>query len=579
MIIKNSYYEETPDLLLYVDHLIDWKTIIPLREMDFADAKKYAETKNPLLEMAPSNTEETLDIYKEVFKQYGEICFKEIFPLSKEWDRDGLKFEKGKVTPPASFSKIINLLAESGILVTAVSREYGGLGMSLVAQSMALEMISRADASLALTMGCVNLGEIIERFASEEIKKEYLPLITSGKLGSAMALTEPNFGSDLPSVMTKAEPVNGSATDFTITGTKRFITHGCGIGESPSAILTLARSKGTGAKGLSFFLVHSNDVEIGGIEHKLGLHVSPTCEVVYDKSKAILIGEQGKGLVKYAMDMMNAARLAIAVQGVGVGQAAYDEASKYASERVQFGTVINQLPAVKRLLNEMECKVHAMRAITYHTAEIVDLGDGLGKQHEIHGGEKNTDIRKYEKLAKLLTPVAKYFTSETANQVAYQAGQVFGGSGFVEDYKVAQLYRDVRIFVIYEGTSQLQVIGIIGSVVEGMREGSILNEYLNTLLSNLKDAKLLSQFREWEKDLTQLVLTYKEKDKDVKSYLAVDVVDYFVNFFISILLAKQVQLAKEKNLSILETKERAFNNFFVLAKRNIAAARSQLTSV
>ena len=433
----NNTYKECHDLNFIVDNVIDWNSFIPQTELNFKDAITYQETKDEKYSWAPGNTQETLDIYKETFHQYGEIIAKELSPVSDKIDQEGLKFENGKVIFPKDIIRLINIFTQSGILTTALSRKYGGLGFSLTSQSVILEILSQGNASFAITIGCFNLADMIERYASEEIKDKYLEQVSKGKFTSAMALTEPDYGSDLPHIETKAVKVEGQDNPnlYEITGNKRYITHGCGVGDAPALILTLARSSGPGAKGLSFFLVESNDVEIGSIENKIGLHTSPTCEVIYDKSKAILMGEEGKGLVKYAIEMMNGARLAVAVQAVGIAQIAYDQAQQYASERVQFGKTINQIPAVQRILNEAECSLHAIRALTFKASEAVDLYESQKKMMLYKGVDerevrKDPEIQKWDKIAKLLTPVSKYFASEQANKIVYQCSQVFGGGWF-----------------------------------------------------------------------------------------------------------------------------------------------------
>ncbi len=582
-LMSQSFYEANCDLKFAIEELVDWNSFIPKFELDFKDAKAYQADQNANKEqaLAPSNTQEAIDIYTEAFRQYGDLCTKEIAPISSKLDKEGLRFEKGKVHFPKEITKVIDIMASSGLLAFGIGREYGGLGLPITAQTMINELLAEADASFCVTLGCFNIADMLERFADDHTKEKYLKKITLGEYISAMALTEADYGSDLPHVQTKAVKT-GSARVYEITGSKRYITHGCGVGDRPSLILTLARSSGSGAKGLSFFLVESKNIEVGGIEKKIGLHASPTCEIIYDKSKAILIGEEGKGLVKYAIGMMNGARLAVAVQSLGIANAAYKEAVKYASKRVQFAQTIEKIPAVKRLLSEINATNHAMRALIYQTSELIDKFESERKFMLDQGVSdrevrKNPDVKKLDKLTKLFTPVSKYFCSESANRVVYNATQVFGGAGFIEDYPIAQLYRDVRVTTIYEGTSQLQVVGAIGGIVEGMGEYSILNSFLDEKIDIIKDNELKNELNHFKMELSDLVELYKSKAKDLRDSLASDIVDYFCVFFSLLILTIHQQVAEAKKHSILDEKKRARKNFYLIARRVMEASKVQVS--
>ncbi|RME93499.1 MAG: acyl-CoA dehydrogenase [Candidatus Hydrogenedentota bacterium] len=578
--ILSNYYEDNPDLQFTIDHFVNWESFIPKHEKNFSDAKEYQETKNPNLEFAPTSTEEAVENAKLVFQQMGEIAGKELAAVAKEADKQGLKFHDGKVEFPESLLKVLDIIQESGFLAYSCERRYGGLHLSITQEMPLLEMLARGDAAFAIYVGCFNLAAVLERYAQKELIEEYVPKMTSGQYTGAMALTEPDYGSDLPHIRTQA--VKGEDGVWRITGTKRFITHACGVGDRPAVILTLARTGGEGAKGLSFFAVESTNVEIARIEDKMGLHTSPTCEVVYDKTPAKLIGEEGKGLVKYAMGMMNGARMGIAIQGVGIAQAALEEAKKYASERIQFGVPIEQIPAVRRLLDEMEAITQSLRALTYHSAEVVDRAESTAKVLEEQGLSereirRHPDMGSLEKLAKLFTPVSKLFTSELANEVAYNAMQVFGGSGYTEEYDVAKIYRDARICVIYEGTSQLQVVAAIGGINEGMKEGGWAAEYLKQLISELKDAAVKEKLSAYVNRLIELVKIYKEKTRFEKDTLAWDMVWYFSWLVTYILMHKQKTIAKEKGLSdIVQMKEKALKVYGLRAEREMEAIEYQV---
>ncbi|MBI3394330.1 MAG: acyl-CoA dehydrogenase family protein, partial [Spirochaetia bacterium] len=457
--IQNNYFNENPDIQLQFQKLLDWKEIVNLYEDGFRDAKKYKDTKDEKFSMAPNSVEEAIETYRTVLEAIGELTGSEIAPRAPEMDKIGLKFDNGKVTFPKPMTEAYNVVKEAGLQPYSISRKYGGLGIPCVVQSMVMEVLARGDAALSIAIGCVNLAETIERFASKEMKEAVIPRMASGEITGAMALTEPNYGSDLPNVQTRA--VKAEDGTWRLTGTKRFITHGCGFTDTPAVILTLARTGGptSGARGLSFFLVKSEDVEIAGIERKLGLHCSPTCEVVFDNAPGEIIGQEGMGLVKYAMGMMNNARLSIASQAMGIASAALFEAKKYASERQQFGKLIQEIPAVKKMIDRMERECAAMRCLLYEAAGSVDhyvwklehLESDGKTEKEIRADE---EIRFWEKMANLFTPLSKYYISEMCNIVASDALQIHGGSGYTEDYDVARIYRDARITNIYEGTTQ-----------------------------------------------------------------------------------------------------------------------------
>ncbi|MCS6972636.1 MAG: acyl-CoA dehydrogenase family protein [Leptospiraceae bacterium] len=565
------------DLQFVLDHFVDWDTIIPLRENGFADAAEYRRTGDKRLEFAPSSVAEALENYRAVWLQTGELAGKEVAPAARAMERHGLKFENGKVIFPPDTLRLVDLFSQSGILAYSMNRRHGGLGMGLTASSVVLELVSQADPAFGITIGCFNLAEVIERFGSEKMIEEWVPKMAAGEVTGAMALTEPNYGSDLSHITTRA--VKGEDGIWRLTGTKRFITHGCGVGDRPSVILTLARSGGAGAKGLSFFLVPSTEVQVARIEEKLGLHTSPTCEIVYENSKAELIGKEGMGLVRYAMDMMNGARMGIAVQSLGIAQAAHNEATKYASERVQFGDTINKLPAIKRILQDNEALVQGMRALVYRACQIVDHYDGLAQKLLKETGDeravrKNEEVVRLDRLAKLLTPTAKLFCSEEANFVAYHSLQVFGGSGYTEEYDIAKIYRDARICTIYEGTTQLQAVAAIGGIVEGLREGGFLLEHLRTEIAKIRDTKIQNALTQDTEKLTALVPRYKELPE--KEAFSIDMVAAFARVYISILLAQQMEIALAKNLAIAENKSRVFRHFHGMSRRYLSGLAAQL---
>ncbi|PJZ76615.1 acyl-CoA dehydrogenase family protein [Leptospira neocaledonica] len=498
--IENNYFLENEDLKQHFDSLIDWEEIVEAFEQGFSDKKEYEKTGKEEFALAPGSKGEAIEFYRSVLESAGEIAGKEVAPFAQKMDAEGLIYEKGKVRFPKEMISAVNQVKEAGILPYSIGRKHGGLGLPCTVQAMLMEIFSRADGSVAIAIGCMNLAETIERFGSEEMVETYVPKMAAGELCGAMALTEPNYGSDLPNLQTKA--IKGEDGVWRITGAKRFITHGCGFDDKPSIILTLARtgSPTSGARGLSFFLVKSEDVEIAGIEKKMGLHCSPTCEVVYENTPGLLIGEEGYGLVKYSMAMMNGARLSIAGQAMGIGAAAYYEAKKYADEREQFGKKIRNIPAVKKMLDFMDREILAMRSILQEASRSIDLYHWKSekmKENAIDEREikKDESIKKWEKLANLFTPLSKYYITEQANKIAFDALQIHGGAGYTYDYDISRIYRDVRITNIYEGTTQLQVVAAIGGIVTGLGSKGILRQYLDEEMSNISPSRELIENR------------------------------------------------------------------------------------
>lgn len=549
--IENNYFTENEDIMLQFNDIIDWQEIIQSYEGDFLDSKKYKETGDEALAMAPSNAQEAMEYYQSVLESLGDIAGTKIAQAAAAMDAEKLKFNDGKVTFPKAMLELMDTVKEAGVLPYSISRKYGGLGIPATVQTMAMDIVCRADAAFGIAMGTMNLAETVERFASEEMIQEYVPQMARGELCGAMALTEPNYGSDLPNVQTKA--VKDENGQWKLTGTKRFITHGCGFGDIPAIILTLARtgSPTSGARGLSFFLVHSKDVEIASIEKKIGLHCSPTCEVVYDNSPGLLIGHEGFGLVKYSMGMMNTARMSIAAQAMGVATAAWAEARKYAGEREQFGKFIQDIPAVKKMLDSMDREIAAMRCMLFESARAIDNYHWRSERMKEEGvNEKeitrDPEIRRWQKLADLFTPMSKYYITEHANKIAYDALQIHGGSGYTQDYDVSRIFKDVRITNIYEGTTQLQIVAAIGGVVAGLKETGHLRQFID---SETEKFAVSSEWKELKKSLEEIYSSYVEiKDGDLKDELAFEMVESAARVLIGMLMEKSTSRIKDSGM-------------------------------
>ena len=539
--IQNNYFSENADIVQHFNNLISWQDVIECCEQNFRDHKEYSKTKDELLAYAPANAEEAIENYHACLDSTGDIAGNFVAPRAAKIDKEGLQFNNGKVTFPQALIECIDKLKEAGLHAYALKRRHGGLHLPFVLQAMLVEVIFRADSSFGLSACTLNFGATIETCADKETAKEWVSQMGAGEMWGAMALTEPNYGSDLPHIQTRAEKdENGQ---WRINGTKRFITQGCGFADKPSAILTLARTgnPGSSARGLSFFIVKSTDVEIAGIEKKLGIHASPTCEVVYENTPAVLMGKEGLGLIKYAMGMMNEARLAVAAQSLGIAQAAYSEAGKYASERKQFGVLIREIPAVSKMLKRMQREVAAMRCLLYETSTAVDFyawskHSAEKEDKDILELPKGKEARKWEKLANFLTPLTKYYISETCKSIADDAIQVHGGSGYTEEYDVARIYRDARITTVYEGTSQLQIIAAVAGINAGMSATGFLRNYINEQMSSFPCS---SSLKELYNSFDELCSNYRQiKDSKEREGVAWEAVQSAARFVNGILLER-----------------------------------------
>ncbi|MCB1189968.1 MAG: acyl-CoA dehydrogenase family protein [Leptospiraceae bacterium] len=578
--IESNYYEDNEDLRFVMEHFVNWEALIPLKEKNYEDSKKYIETKDERYSLAPSDLKETLDNYLDILNRIGHIAGKNVAPVARKMEKEGLKLENGKVIFPEDFLRLFNIVKEAGILGFPMPREYGGLNMPLPCIMGLKEMFTRADNSFEIAIAVSFLSNVLYHFTSQELIEKYVPEMVQGTLSGAMGLTEPDFGSDLAHIITKAEKQSDGT--YLITGTKRFITHGCGVGDTPALLFTLARTSGSGGKGLGFFLSKSTDVQVSRIEEKLGLHCSPTCELVYEKTPAILIGKEGEGLIKYVMGMLNHGRMGVAIESIGLAQAAYEEAKKYASERVQFGVLINTFPAIKRLLDEMDSKIQASRAIVYFISEMLEIYElQLAKMQKEGISEKeirkNPNMAVSDKLTKLLTSVAKLISSEYANEVAYDALQIFGGAGFTEEYDIAKIYRDARISTIYEGTSQIHIITSATVLKDGLKAEGFLEKFLMEKIHPLNDLNRQSSLRQLLTDLLELMSLYQTKEGEIKESRSKEVVFAFSHLLGLVLLAQQIEIAEKKMPEdFVKRKITAFENYVYLTRSVFASAKVYL---
>lgn len=435
------------------------KEIIRLKERDYADKDKY--------DFAPESYEDAIDSYEKVLEIVGEITSDVLAENAKDVDIEGPKIEDNAIVYAKGTQRNHEALRDAGLYGMSLPRQYGGLNFSYVPYVMAAEIVSRGDCGFANIWGLQDCAETIYEFGSEEIKNEYLPRINKGATCS-MDLTEPDAGSDLQAVRLKAT-YDEQVGVWRLNGVKRFITNG-----DADIKLVLARSEEgtTDGRGLSYFVYDRNNkaVTVRRIENKLGIKGSPTAELVFNNAPAQIVGDRKLGLIKYVMSLMNGARLGVGAQSVGLAEAAYREAVKYAHEREQFGKPIANFAQVYEMLGNMRAKTDAIRTLLYETARQVDMYkslDAISRERKLAVEEKQL-LKAHLRLADALTPMLKLFASEYANQITYDCIQVHGGSGFMKDYACERMYRDARILTIYEGTSQLQVVAAIKGVTSGI---------------------------------------------------------------------------------------------------------------
>lgn len=474
----SNYYTDHPEIEFHLNHPL-MKRVVDLKERNYVEKDQFED--------APVNYEDAIENYKRLLDITGDVAANIIEPNSEDVDLEGPHLENGRMIYASKTFENLDATRKAGLWGLSMPRRYGGLNLPNAIFSMASEIIAAADAGFQNIWSLQSCIDTLYEFGSEEQRQKYIPRICAGETMS-MDLTEPDAGSDLQRVMLKATQDEDGT--WRLNGVKRFITNG-----DSDIHLVLARSEeGTkDGRGLSMFIYDKRDggVTVRHIEHKLGIHGSPTCELVYKNAKAELCGNTRLGLIKYVMALMNGARLGIAAQSVGVEQEAYNEGLAYAKERAQFGEKIINFPAVYDMLSRMKAKLDAGRSLLYCCARYVDIYKALediARDTKLTPEERQ-EMKKYTRLADAFTPLAKGMNSEYANQNAYDAISIHGGSGFIMEYKCQRLFRDARIFSIYEGTTQLQVVAAIRYITNGTYL-SIIKEMLeNEVSDDLKPLK------------------------------------------------------------------------------------------
>ena len=529
-----NYYTDHPEIAFHLEHP-QMKRLVELREKNYEDAANG-------IDYAPVDFEDTMENYRRILDITGDVAANVIEPNSESVDLEGPHLENGRMIYASKTFENLEQTRKAGLYGVSMPRRFGGLNVPNVVFSMMSEVISAADAGFQNIWSLQSCIDTLYEFGSEEQRAKYIPRICKGETMS-MDLTEPDAGSDLQRVMLKAT-FDEKENCWRLNGVKRFITNG-----DSDIHLVLARSEeGTkDGRGLSMFIYDKRNggVDVRHIEHKLGIHGSPTCELTYKNAKAELCGDRKLGLIKYVMALMNGARLGIAAQSVGVEQEAYNEGLAYARERAQFGEKIIKFPPVFDMLSRMKAKLDAGRSLLYQTARYVDLYKSLEdiqRDRKLTPEERN-EMKQYSKLADAFTPLAKGMNSEYASQNAYDAISIHGGSGFIMEYKSQRLYRDARIFSIYEGTTQLQVVAAIRYVTNGT--------YLQ-VIRDMMQSEVSEEMRPLKARIAPLVDLYEQAvnyvkeqgNQDVHDFLARRLYDMTAELIMSILIMDDASRAE-----------------------------------
>jgi hypothetical protein len=530
--IMANFYTDNDDIKFLFKHF-DLATIASLQEEGFRFHEEF--------DIAPEDADDAIDNYDRILKTVGEICGNEVDPTAEATDQIGnVLNDDGTVTYAPGIANALAKLSQADCMGFTLPYRYGGINCPQFVFTISNDMVSRADAALMNIYGLQGNADTLNAFADENIKAHYLPSMATGEWTGAMVLTEPDAGSDLQAVRTRA--YQNEKGEWFIHGVKRFITNGCG-----RVLLVLCRTEPdiTDGRGLSLLVCENGPkVKIRRLENKLGIHGSPTCEIYFDHVPAQLVGERQRGLITYVMSLMNGARIGIAAQGIGIGEAAYRQARDYAHSRKQFDTAIENFPAVRELLVNSHIDVQAARVLTYYATWHVDVENACLRKEafsDLDGEEKKANkqqLRKVGRYNKLLTPMAKYYASEMSMRVSNNAMAVLGGSGYMKDYPVERHLRDSRITTIYEGTSQLQVIAGVAGVLSGTCQ-TVLEELIEKPSRRsewpVEIVPLIEKIRQDMAMLDECIAFTKAQGTQYRDLVARKLVDISINLVVAAL--------------------------------------------
>ncbi|HAL56986.1 MAG TPA: acyl-CoA dehydrogenase [Bacteroidetes bacterium] len=559
-----NFFLDNSDLLFHFNRL-EMRDIVAVAENGYEDAKHFSD--------APVNYDDAMENYRKVLEVVGELAANRIAPRAAEIDQEGVTLKNGAVSYAKGTQRSLSELGQADLMGMILPRKYGGLNFPFTFYMMSVEMIARADASLMNLFGLQDIGDTIRKFGSEEQRDEFLPKFCTGEHTGAMALTEPDAGSDLQAV--KLHAYQNADGKWFLRGVKRFITNG-----NAHVLLVLARSEaGTkDGRGLSLFACYGSDgIKVRRIENKLGIHGSPTCELQFNDTPAQLVGSRKFGLIKYVLDLMYRARMGVSAQALGISQAAYEEAVRYAKDRVQFGKSIYSLPAVSNMLIDMRVTLETNRSLFYSSALSVDRKEKLEelieklKSQGQPFSEQAAELKHATRIANLLTPMTKYVLTESVNRITYDALQIHGGTGYMKEFRVERLARDARITNIYEGTSQLQIVAAAGQV-----SNDILHDYFDEkekkgYTGGLR--KLSDCLKEIRRLFTQsLAYVLEKKDTGFHDVASKDLVELYSYLYVGYLVLDEAEINPRK----VFIANRYILNALASARKNAESIRSEV---
>jgi alkylation response protein AidB-like acyl-CoA dehydrogenase len=452
---QENYFTANRDLVFQFEKITPWAELAELAEGGFQDPD------------GPANAEEAIDLYREALTLAGEYAGHELAARARAVDEAGSWHRDGPVAISEPLRQNIVGLTELGLTGISVPRRYGGENFPFTATAMLLEILARACPTTMVQYAFyMSPALMLLRFAPEHLKQQYIPRLARGEISGAVAMTEPQAGSDVGRIMTTATS-NGDG--WVLNGRKQFITNGCG-----DFAIVLARSEpgSQGLDGLSLFLAERvierdgrtiDNYVVERAENKVCIAGSPTCGLVFDGTEAVLLGQRGGGWQEI-VTFMNESRVGVGVQGLGTAQAAFEEARAYAAERVQMGRPIREHPLVADMLLDMEATIAGLRALAYEATVAYDRVEGLKRQKDSvqttpsNSTDHEATIKRQAAYLRELTPLVKYFGAEEVIRIARLALQTFGGYGVIKDYDIERIFRDTLILSIYEGTSQIQAL-------------------------------------------------------------------------------------------------------------------------
>ena len=449
----------------------------------------------------PGYEEVSRDLANQIIEEGGKICEEVLFPINQSGDQEGCHYENGVVRTPKGFKEAYDTFAEGGWCGLSADPEYGGMGMPVLLNTVMQEMICSANMSFGMYPGLSQGAyEALHTFATDELKQTYLPKLVEGVWSGTMCLTEPHCGTDLGLIKTKADPNDDGS--YKITGTKIFIS--AGEHDLTENIIHLVLAKlpdaPEGVKGISLFVVPKflpnedgsvgarNGVMCGSIEHKMGIHANSTCVMNFDEAQGWLVGDPHKGL-RAMFTMMNAARLGVGMQGLGIAEIAYQNGLEYAKDRLQMrsltGTKAPDKPAdpiivhpdVRRMLLKGKAVTEGGRALAYWTGLNLDIS-------EKHPDEQTR--QEADDLVALLTPIVKAYLTDMGSEIANESLQCYGGHGYIAEWGMEQYVRDARIAQIYEGTNGIQALDLVGRKM-GQGYGRLLRRFFHPVQKYIEE--------------------------------------------------------------------------------------------